>query len=106
MINSWWIVKRVFIAAWSLLGFAEFRKGRHGLLYVVRFLSTVVETTISGSNLSAFDVSTETAIVALEDRLPPNALGAYITLGRQQSTSEYAFEWVPSHLPRRRASRG
>jgi hypothetical protein len=44
--------------AWSLLGFAKFRKGGNGLLYMVRFLATVVETAISGSNFSTFDMST------------------------------------------------
>lgn len=57
MINSWRIIKRAFIVAYSLLRLAEFREGRNGTLYVVRFLAAVVETTIAGSDLSAFDVS-------------------------------------------------
>lgn len=74
-------MKGALVVAWSLLGFTEFRKGRNGMLYVVRFLEAVVEATISGSNVSAFDVSTETAIIALEGRLPSNTFGAYVTLG-------------------------
>jgi hypothetical protein len=101
MINSWRVMKGALVVAWSLLGFTEFRKGRNGMLYVVRFLEAVVEATISGSNVSAFDVSAwdgyasedpeppsvnirglpETAIIALEGRLPSNTFGAYVTLG-------------------------
>ena len=51
-------MKGAFVVALSLLRFTEFRKGRHGVLYVVRFLETFVEATVSGSNVSAFDVST------------------------------------------------
>lgn len=58
MINSWRVMKGAFVVALSLLRFTEFRKGRHGVLYVVRFLETFVEATVSGSNVSAFDVST------------------------------------------------
>jgi hypothetical protein len=51
-------MKRAFIVAWSLLRLAEFREGRNGMLYVVRFLATMVEATVAGSDLSAFDMST------------------------------------------------
>jgi hypothetical protein len=44
--------------AWSLLCLAEFREGGNGTLYVVRFLAAMVETTVAGSDLSAFDMST------------------------------------------------
>lgn len=119
-------MKGPFIVKRSLLGFAQFRKGGNGLICVVRFLATVVETTISGSNLSAFDMSTrdvyasedvtphpmnirglpEAAIVTLEDRLPADTPGAQVALGCQQSATEDALEWVPSYLPGLRASWG
>jgi len=76
-------VKRSFIVAWSLLGFDEFRKGGNRMLYVVWFLVMAVETTISGGDISTFDVSTETAVIALESRLPSDTFGAYVTFGRQ-----------------------
>lgn len=82
MIKSWRIMKRAFIVAWSLLGFAEFRKCRNRLLYTVWFLAAVVETAIPGSDIPALDVSAETAIITLENWLPPNTFGAYVTLGR------------------------
>jgi len=66
---------------------------------MMRFLATVVETAISGSNFSTFDMSTETTIIAFENWLPPDAFGAYVTLGRQQSAGEDAFEWVPTRFP-------
>jgi len=91
-----------FIAAWSLLRLVEFREGRNGAVYVVRFLATVVETTIAGGDLSALDMGTQTAVITFKDRLPTNTLDAYITLGRQQSAREDDLEWVPSHFPRRR----
>jgi len=102
MIDSWQIVKRAFIPAWSLLRLAEFREGRNGMLYVVRFLAMAVEATITGSDLSAFDMSAKTAVVALKDRLPTNTLGAYIALGRQQPAGKDQLEWVPSHFSGRR----
>lgn len=58
MINSWRIVKRAFIVAWSLFRLAEFREGRNRLSHVLRFLVTVIRATTSGSDLSAFYVST------------------------------------------------
>jgi len=70
------------------------------MLYVMRFLATAVEATIAGSDLPAFDMSTYTAVITLKDRLPTKTLGAYITLGRQQSTCEDELEWVPPHFPR------
>jgi len=53
------------------------------MLYVVWFLVMAVETTISGGDISTFDVSTETAVIALESRLPSDTFGAYVTFGRQ-----------------------
>jgi hypothetical protein len=58
MTNSWQFMKRAFVWAWSLLRFTEFRKGRNGVLDVMRFLGAVAEATISRSNVSAFDMST------------------------------------------------
>jgi len=90
----------------SLLGFAEFRKGGSRLLYVVRLLATVVvvEATIPGGDLSAFDMGTEATIIALEGRLPPDTFGAYVTFSGQQSATEDPFEGVPSHFPGGRTS--
>jgi len=104
MINSWRVMRGAFVVAWSLLGFTEFWKGRNGVLYVVWLLEAVFEAAISGSNVSAFDVSTEPAIIALEGRLPSDTFGAYVTLGSQESAREDAFEWVPSRFPGRRSS--
>jgi len=58
MINSWQIVNTAFTAAHdqSLLRLAEFLEGRNGMLYVVPLLPVAVETAITRSNLSAFDV--------------------------------------------------
>jgi len=95
--------KKAFIIASSLLRLAEFREGRNRLLNVVCFLATVVETTISGSDLSAFDMSTQAAVITLKNRLPPNTFGAYITLRRQQPACKNELEWVPSPFPRRRS---
>jgi len=47
-----------FIVARSLLRLAQFREGRNRLLYVGRFLATVVMATTPGGDLSAFDVNT------------------------------------------------
>lgn len=68
---------------WSLLGFTEFREGRDRLLYAVWFRTTAVEPTIPRSDVTAFDMSTKAAVIALENRLPSDTFGTYITFGRQ-----------------------
>ena len=42
MINSWQIVNRAFIVAWSLLRLAELREGRNRMLYVMPLLPMAV----------------------------------------------------------------
>lgn len=58
MINSWRIIKKTFVVVWSLLGFAQFRKGRNGLLSVTWLLAVMVKTAIPGGKLSALNVGT------------------------------------------------
>jgi len=50
--------QKAFIIVWSLLRLAGFRERRNRLLYLVCFLATVVKTTVSGRDLSTFDMST------------------------------------------------
>lgn len=50
--------QKAFVVPWSLLRLAEFREGRNGSLCLMCLLTTVVKATISGSDLSTFDMST------------------------------------------------